>query len=288
MKIVKNVLIVFLVTMILTSCAGNMNFTIPVDATLGGGFQYGIFQGFIVYPIGVLINKLTAIIGVAAIAMILTTIIVRTVTLPVTLKGQMASRGMQELQPKIQELEDKYRGRTDESSKQRKAAEMQKIYQSMDVNPMSGMLYPFLSLPIFMGVWRATSMSEIIKVSEPFLGFALGVSPQTALGNGEFHYLILMLLVGVTQFVQFRLTNHLTTQRQKDSKSYRYNPQAEKMNKQMGIMMYGFTIMMVFMSFTLISAMSIYLTVSALISIAQAFYIDRFMRKVEKDEKVSR
>jgi len=45
--------------------------------------------------------------------------------------------------------------------------------------------------------------------------------------------------------------------------------------------MYVFTLLMVGMSFTLISAMSIYLTISALISIAQAFYTDRIMRKVD-------
>ena len=281
MKIIKNILIVFLVVMVLTSCTGNMKFEIPVDAALDGGFKYGIFQGFIVYPIGVLINKLTLVVGSSAIAMIITTIIVRTITLPVTLKGQLATKGMQELQPKIQELENKYRGRTDEASKQRKAMEMQKIYQSMDINPMSGMLYPFLSLPVFMGVWRATSMTVVIKESAPFLGFELGLSPQAAFGQGDFYYIILMVLVGITQFIQFRLTNHLSRQRNKDSKSYRPNAQADSMNKQMNIMMYGFTIMMVFMSFTLISAMSIYLTVSALISIAQAFYIDRFMRRVD-------
>lgn len=281
MKIIKNILVVFLIVMILTSCAGNMSFTIPTDAAIGDGFKYGIFQGFIVYPIGVLINYFTVLIGSSAIAMILTTIIVRTITLPVTLKGQMATKGLQELQPKIQEIEEKYRGRTDDTSKQRKAAEMQKLYSGSGNNPMVGMLYPFLSLPVFMGVWRATSMSEVITHAPSFIGFSMGVSPKDAFGTGDYHYLILMLLVGVTQFIQFRLTNHLTQKRNKDSKSYRFNPQAEKMNKQMGIMMYGFTIVMVIMSFSLISAMSVYLIVSALISIVQAFYIDRAMRKVD-------
>ncbi|MDF9866768.1 YidC/Oxa1 family membrane protein insertase [Bacilli bacterium PM5-3] len=280
MKYIKNILIVFLVVMMLTSCTGNMNFEIPVDATIDGGFQYGIFQGFIVFPIGVLINKLTIILGSSAVAMIVTTILVRSVTLPITLKGQLATRGMQELQPKIQDLEEKYRGRTDEASKQRKAMEMQKIYQSMDVNPMSGMLYPFLSMPLFMGVWRATSMSVVIKEADPFLGlFNLGISPGEAFGQGNYYYVILMILVGITQFIQFRLTNHLTNKRNADNKSYRVNPQAEQMSKQMNIMMYGFTVMMLFMSYTLISAMSVYLTVSALVSIAQAFYTDRVMRK---------
>lgn len=279
MKILKNILIVFLVVMVLTSCSGDMTFQIPTDVAINEGFQYGLFQGFIVVPIGFLINQLTFLIGNAAIAMIITTIIVRTITLPVTLKGQLASKGVQELQPKIQQIEAKYKGRTDEASKQRKAMEVQELYKEMDTNPLTGMLYPFLSLPIFMGVWRATNASVILREADPFLGFVLGMTPKEALVDGGYHYIILILLVAITQFIQFRLTNHLSTKRNKENKSYRSNPQADMMTKQMNIMMYVFTAMMLFISFTLISAMSIYLIVSALISILQAFYIDRMMRK---------
>lgn len=282
MKILKNIIIVFLVVMMLTSCTGSLNFEIPADATIDGGFQYGIFQGFVVYPLGILINKLTTITGSAAVAMIITTIIVRMITLPVTIKGQLATRGMQELQPKIQALEEKYRGRKDEAAQQRKAQEMQQIYQSAGTNPMSGMLYPFLSLPLFMGVWRATSLVTVIKTAEPFLGiFNLGMAPREAITSGNYVYIILIILVVVSQVIQFRLTNHLTTKRNKSKKSYVQDPKADMMAKQMSIMMYVMAAMMGFMSLTLISAMSVYLTVSALISIGQAFYIDKVMRKAD-------
>jgi membrane protein insertase Oxa1/YidC/SpoIIIJ len=138
-------------------------------------------------------------------------------------------------------------------------------------------------MPMFMGVWRATNTTEVILEAEPVLGITMGLSPWEAITeNGEFYYIILVIAVGISQFFQFRLTTHLTRKRQKESKSYKPNPKADKMAKQMGIIMYFFTLLMVFMSFTLISAMSIYLTVSALISIAQAFYTDRVMRKADK------
>lgn len=280
MKYIKNVLIVFLVVMLLTSCRGTTTFEIPIDAALDGGFQHGIFQGFLVWPIGVLMNKLTLVLGSAAVAMIITTIIVRMVTLPVTIKGQMASKAMSALQPKMQQIEEKYRGRTDEASNQRKAMEMQKLYSTMGTNPLSGMLYPFMSLPIFMAVWRATNYAVVIKESAPFLGFKLGISPKEAFATGDYKYVALMVLVAVTQFIQFRLTNHLTTKRnEKSGQVVRKDSQQATMAKNMNLMMYGFTAMMVFMSFTLTSAMSLYLSVSACISIAQAFYIDKVMRE---------
>ncbi|MEG0283895.1 MAG: membrane protein insertase YidC [Erysipelotrichales bacterium] len=282
MKYLKNVIIVFMVIMLLTSCTGNMDFTIPVDAKLSGGFEYGIFQGFLVYPIGVLINSLTGIVGSSAVAMMLTTIFVRMVTLPVTLKGQMATKGMQKLQPKMAQIEEKYRGRSDDASNQKKAQEMQKLYKDMDMNPFSAMIYPFISLPIFMAVYRATMFSDIISKSEPFLGFSLGIAPKEAIVNGDYKYIILMIMVAGVQFIQFKLSNHLSSKRNDDKKNestYRQAQPANAMQKQMKIMTYVFTVMMLFMSYQLKSVMSLYLTISALVSIAQSFYIDKVMRE---------
>jgi len=280
MKIIKNILIVFLVAMLLTSCQGNWDFTVPMQGPIDGGFAHGIFQGFVVYPIALLINWITSHIGSAGIAMIITTIVVRSITLPVTMKAQLATRGMQEMQPKMAAIEEKYRGRDDEQSKMRKAQDMQKMYAEMGMNPFSSMLYPMLSMPIFMGVWRATQAADaIVGEGTTFLGFQLGSTPQVEIGHGHFLYIAIMLLVGISQFVQFRLTNHLQKQRNASNKAYRVSEQQEKMQKQMGSMTYVFTAMMVFMSFTMKTAMSFYLIVSACVSIVQAFYIDKKMRE---------
>lgn len=281
LKAVKYVVITFLMVMLLTSCQGDQQYTIAKDAVLGDGMSHGVFQGLVVYPIGVLINTLTSFIGSAGFAMIITTIVIRAITLPLTIKGQMASREMQKMQPKIQAIQEKYRGRDDNVSKQQQAIETQKVYAELGVSPFGSMMYPFLSLPLFMGVWRATSSLEIMKHNANFFGFDLGITPKDAImGNGNYTYIILIILVAITQFLQFKLTNHLTKRRNANNPNSTYKPSVQQtaMEKQMGIMMYFFTAMMVFMSLSLISAMSVYLTVSALISIGQAFYIDRKMQ----------
>jgi YidC/Oxa1 family membrane protein insertase len=281
LKAIKYVVITFLVLMLLTSCQGDQKYTIAKQAVLGDGMEHGIFQGLVVYPIGILINWLTTYIGNAGFAMIITTIVIRGITLPLTIKGQMASREMQKLQPKIQAIQEKYRGRDDNISKQQQAIETQKIYAELGVSPFGSMLYPFLSLPLFMGVWRATSTLEIMKHNANFFGFDLGITPRDAIvNNGNYTYLILIILVAITQFLQFKLSNHLTKKRNANNPHSTYQPSAQQsaMEKQMGIMMYFFTAMMVFMSLSLISAMSVYLTISALISIGQAYYIDQKMQ----------
>jgi YidC/Oxa1 family membrane protein insertase len=253
---------------------------IPLNGHLRDGFSHGIFQGVLVYPIGMLVNFLSTHLGSAGVAMIITTLIVRTITLPITVKSQMATKSMSELQPKMAVIEEKYRGRDDQQSKMRKNQEIQKMYSELGVNPMSGMLYPFMSLPLFMATWRATSMAaSITDPSATFLGFSLGTTPHTAITSGHWQYVIVMVLVGISQFAQFKVTNHLTKQRNKSNKSYISNPKAEGMQKQMGMMTYGFTLVMIFMSFNLQTAMSFYLITSALVSLVQAFYIDKKMKE---------
>lgn len=278
-KILKNVLILFLVVNLLFSCAGNNSFVITESATLSEGMQYGIFQGLIVFPIGIMINSLTVMLGSAGLAMVVTTIVVRTITLPVTLKTTRSQKAMQAIQPKMAELEKKYHGRDDQATKQKKAMEMQKMYADLGINPLSSILFPFLTLPIFMGVWRATQASQVIvSGGGSFLGFSLGTTPGNAIAQGDFYYISLILIVGVVQYVQFKLSTHLSNKRNKSDKNYRANPKADAMTKQMGILAYIFPVMMMFMSLSLASAMSIYLIVSGLIMIAQTFYIDKVMR----------
>lgn len=279
-KIIKNILIVFLVVNLLFSCAGDSKTLISQTATLQDGFNAGIFQGLIVYPIGILINNLTLTLGSAGLAMVITTIIVRSITLPVTIKTTQSQKIMQSIQPKMADIDEKYRGREDQASKQKKMMEQQKLYTELGVNPLSSLIYPFLSLPIFMGVWRATQLSVVInQTSASFLGFSLGTTPGNAIASGQYQYAILIVLVGIIQYIQFKLTTHLTKKRNESDKNYRVNPKADALSKQMSIMAYIFPVIMMFMSLSLASAMSIYLFVSGLITIAQSFYVDSVMRK---------
>ncbi|NJP06337.1 MAG: YidC/Oxa1 family membrane protein insertase [Chloroflexaceae bacterium] len=88
--------------------------------------------------------------GSIGIGIILFTILARLTILPLTLKSIRSSRRMQELQPKMKELQRKY-GKDKEKLNQ----EMMVMWKEHGVNPAGGCLPMFLQLPIFFGVYQA-------------------------------------------------------------------------------------------------------------------------------------
>lgn len=84
------------------------------------------------------------------IAIILFTILVKTLMLPLTVKSIRSSKAMQDLAPKIKELQKKHGG-----DRQKASAEQMVLYQQYGVNPMAGCLPMIIQIPIFWGVYHA-------------------------------------------------------------------------------------------------------------------------------------
>ena len=83
------------------------------------------------------------------IAIILFTVIVRVVTLPLTIKQLRQMRAMMDLQPRMREIQDRY-GR----DRQRVSQETMRLYREAGVNPV-GCLGPLIiQMPILFGLFR--------------------------------------------------------------------------------------------------------------------------------------
>jgi YidC/Oxa1 family membrane protein insertase len=67
------------------------------------------------------------------VSIILLTVLTRILFFPLTRKSSEASVKMQEVQPRIQEIQEKYRG-----NPQKLNEEMAKLYQATGYNPVSG------------------------------------------------------------------------------------------------------------------------------------------------------
>lgn len=106
---------------------------------------------FICYPIGILVKLIynmvsildTQILSAYAISIILATIFFKLILMPLTLKQTKSMKVMQELNPKIKELQEKY-GK-DQQTLQRKQME---LYKEANYNPMSGCLPLLIQMPI--------------------------------------------------------------------------------------------------------------------------------------------
>ena len=84
------------------------------------------------------------------IAIILVTILIRLVMLPLTIKQAKSMQVMKEIQPKLEELQKKYKDNPQELQ-----ARTLKLYQEYKYNPLGGCLPLLLQLPILVGIFSS-------------------------------------------------------------------------------------------------------------------------------------
>ena len=90
-------------------------------------------------------------------SIIIITIVVRILLWPLTFKQLKSSVKIQDLQPKIKKIRDKYLNKKDVESQKKLNSEIQKLYIENNINPASGCLLSFIQLPIFIALNRLLS-----------------------------------------------------------------------------------------------------------------------------------
>ncbi len=84
------------------------------------------------------------------IAIILLTVLVRGAMYPLSHKQALSAQKMQEIQPELKRLQEKYKNNLEARGKAQ-----QELFKKHNYNPMGGCLIVFLQLPIFVGLYRA-------------------------------------------------------------------------------------------------------------------------------------
>lgn len=230
-----------------------------------GGYE-GLWNSIFVKPLAFVILWFNNFVNSAGLALIITSLIIRLIAYPLTKKTAMQSEILKEAQPELNRLEKKYEGKTDQESIMRKNQEMMMIYKKYNINPVSGCLFAFIQLPLFIAFLEAINRVPAL-FEETFLGLQMGTTPQIGLFNqGNFLYLILIILVGVTTYFSFRMNK--TTQQEGT------NP----MKNMTNIM----TVMIIIMGLFMTSALCIYWITTNLFTIAQNLLVKRSAKHVSK------
>ena len=226
---------------------------------------YSWFE-FLARPMLMLLNWLKGICGSYGIAIILLTLIVRILFWPVTQKANSSMRRMQKIQPKIKELQEKYKADPMDSrdDSMRKKAElnqkMMELYRVEKVNPLGGCLPIFLQIPVFIALYSALDSAVELR-NVPFLWCTdlsrpdlVGPTLPFALpfiGRVGFHPLVIAMTA--LMVLQQKLT-----------------PTTADASQQK--MMMIIPIVMLFMFYNLPSGLTLYWTVSQIFSILQMKY----------------
>ncbi len=211
------------------------------------------FWSFLCYPMVWILNFFHSLIPNYGVAIILLTILVRLVFWPLTRKSTEGMKKMQEIQPLLKELQAKFK-----DNPQRLQQETWALYREKKVNPLSSCLPMLIQIPIFIALFnvlrsmvelRYASFLWIDDLSAPEHLFA-SVFPFGGLN-------ILPILMAATMYLQSRLT-----------------PSAGDPNQQR-MMTLIMPIMMLVMFYNFASALSLYWTVSQILSIIQMWMMRR-------------
>lgn len=211
-KVFRLLLLLIILSVILTGCGvrkdaqGNLQipgWIEPLAAPLRFGVTF--LHDYILTPVGLPSYGL---------AIILLTIVLRALLYPLTKKQMDSMRKMQELQPQLKELQEKYG-----KDREKFAQKQMELYKQAGVNPAMGCLPMLLQMPILFAFYYALiSLGPLLK--EPFLwipdlsfpkyteglGWLSPVTPQHLLSADVLPYLILPVIYVITQFVIQRMS----------------------------------------------------------------------------------
>lgn len=254
-------------------------------------FEKGVIEGLLVFPVAALVDFLAQSFGAGGwgqvLAILITTIIVRTLLILATLKQTIGAQKMQALQPEMAKLQERYpNSDTNKYEKQMLAQKQMEIYKKHGINPLGSMLVMFLQFPIFIAVWGAMTGSAVLA-SDAVLGLNLNAQLGQSMINGWFSggwwtAVVLFILMTGSQFVSTRLSTWLNKDKTKQIARTQANPAAKKQQSQSKMMMNIMFVMIIVMSISLPAAMGIYWLVGALISIAQTIIVHNVMERKKK------
>ena len=233
---------------------------------------------FLISPLVNLLLIFYSVLGTSfPLAIVVMTILVRLVTLPLTLPQQRSMRKMNELQPQLKELQKKYAG-----NRQKLSEEQMKLYREYGVNPLGGCLPLILQLFIMIAFYQAIT-SALSVTPLQMLGLSQRVGPNIASLlplNSQFLWLdlsqpdpffILPILVVATTYLQQKMMSPSGA-----------DPSQASMTRQMNIMM---PLMFGLFALQFASGLSIYFIVSNLVGIAQYLLIGRRQATAAADSK---
>ncbi len=165
----------------------------------------GLWTTFFVKPLAWVIIQIGNLVNSYGLSIIITALLIRLVLMPITKKTAMQSENMKKAQPEIERIEKKYKGKESQEDQMRKTQEMLAIYQKYQINPVSGCLLAFIQLPLLFAFLEAINRTPAIFESK-FLGLQMATTTLVGIENGNYIYILFIILILGTTYLSFRKT----------------------------------------------------------------------------------
>ncbi len=217
------------------------------------------------------------------VAIILLTIVIKAILLPLSQKSIKVQRSMQEIQPEIEEIKNKYK-----DNKEEQGRALMRLYKEKKVNPFSSCLPLLIQLPFLIAVFQVfrSGIDKNLDLVYPFLA---NFQPETinyiAFGflDLEKPNIVLAVLAGAAQFWQAKMMMNIKkktkdTNNEEDVK--KPTGMAEMMSKQM---LYFMPILTVIIGSQLPGGLTLYWLVVTILTAIQQLYV---FKKINKEKEI--
>ena len=206
-------------------------------------------------------------------SIILLTVLIRLILLPSSLKAAKSATKMQTLQPKMNEIKEKYKG-----DQKKQNEEMMRLYKEEGASPFGACLPLLIQLPILLILYRVFTIG--LNTSRYDMLYSFTPRPETlhpvffGIDLAKPELWVLPILAGVLQLI----LSLMTMQKPVKNKDGKVDPM-QAMTKQMT---YLFPIMTVFIGRSIPAALTLYWVITTIFGIGQQWYVNKNI----KDQKL--
>jgi YidC/Oxa1 family membrane protein insertase len=180
--------------------AGPKDFDVlrETDAELVRAIDFGLFA-WLVVPLLRALKWVNTYIGNYGWSIIGLTVLINLAMFPLRHKSVVSMRKMQELQPEVKAIQDRYsKLKATDPARQKMNVEMMNLYRERGVNPASGCVPMLLTLPVLFSFYAMLSVAIELR-GAPFIGWIKDLSIHDP-------WFVTPVLMGLTQFVQQKMT----------------------------------------------------------------------------------
>ncbi len=220
------------------------------------------------------------------ICIVIFTFIVNGLMFPLTMKQQKTAKLSALMNPEIQEIQAKYKGKKDNVSMQKMQAETQQVYDRYGISPFGGCLPLLIQMPILFALFRviygiagvkgySNYVPSLNETTSNFLGLILSDKPHFMDGKMLSITLIIPVLAVVTQWISTKISQ-TGTQTNADS------PGAGSMKMMTNLM----PLMTGVFSFSFPMGVGVYWITGNLFRTIQAIFVNSHFDKMDMDSIV--
>ncbi len=223
-----------------------------LDGSLVRAIDYGMFAWLVVPLLGAL-KWVNGYVGNYGWSIIVLTFLINLAIFPLRHKSVVSMRKMQELQPEIKAIQDRYgKLKATDPERQKMNAELMELYKQRGVNPASGCVPMLLTMPILFAFYSMLAYSIELR------GAPFGLWIKDLAAYDPFY--VAPILTGITMLVQQRMTPQTAGT----------DPMQQKMFMMMPVV---FTVMFLWAP----SGLNIYWLVNNVLAIAQQYFTNRLI-----------